>query len=104
MDGREMTRNDGGPDMTVREANRSDVPAMAHVMVDTFLSAHRGHIPEEVWKWRQQNWTYEVSARGWERTLKGIVDGSSPAECLYVAERGPGGIIGIAGGAPAASD
>lgn len=89
--------------MRVRAAHLSDVSAMAHVMVDTFLSAHRDHIPEEVWKWRQQFWTYGVSARGWERTLQNIAEGNNPAECVYVAEQEPGEIVGVAGGHPAAS-
>jgi ribosomal protein S18 acetylase RimI-like enzyme len=69
---------------------------MAHVMVDSFLAGHRGQIPEEVWEWRRQNWTYEVSAQGWERTLRGIADGSSPQECVYLAETESGEIIGLA--------
>ena len=87
--------------MRVRAANLSDVAAMARVMVDTFLAAHRGQIPEQVWKWRQKEWTYAVSAQGWERALQGIANGTSSQECVYVAEGEAGEIIGLAMGVPA---
>ena len=50
--------------MKIREADLSDVAPMAQVMVDTFLVAHRDQIPDAVWQWRRQNWTYAVSAQG----------------------------------------
>ncbi len=86
--------------MRLREANLSDVAAMAQVMVDTFLIAHRGQIPEEVWQWRQKEWTYAVSAQGWERALRDIADGTSPRECVYVAAGDAGEILGLAMGIP----
>ncbi len=32
--------------MIVRAAQEADAPAMARVMVDTYMSAHKGQIPE----------------------------------------------------------
>ncbi len=83
---------------SIREANLSDADAMSHVIVDTFLAAHRGMIPDEVWEWRQKNWTYEVSALGWERTLRSIEDLTSPQACVFVAENGAGGVVAVAMG------
>src|SRR5947207_926808 len=87
--------------MRIREANPSDVVPMARVMVDTFLAAHRGQIPEEVWEWRQKHWTYTVSAQGWERTLRDIANGTNPHACVYVAEGEAAEILGLAMGTPA---
>jgi ribosomal protein S18 acetylase RimI-like enzyme len=86
--------------MRIREATLSDAVAMSHVIVDSFLTAHRGQIPEEVWNSRRQNWTYEVSAQGWERTLKDIADSTNPQECVYVAEGNSGEILGLAMAGP----
>ena len=40
---------------------------MGRVMVDSFLSAHRGQMPDAAWQQRVDEWTPEVSARGWAR-------------------------------------
>src|ERR1051326_7864566 len=90
--------------MHIREATLSDVPSMAQVMVDSFLTAHRGQIPEALWKWRQQEWTYAVSAQGWERTLRHIAEASHPQECVYVAESPSGEILGLAMAQPAVTE
>jgi GNAT superfamily N-acetyltransferase len=85
----------------IRLAQLEDAPAMGRVMVDTYLAAHRGQIPEEAWEKRRQEWTYEVSERGWSRALREIADGTSPYGCLYVAMDDAGGIVGLAMGGPA---
>jgi ribosomal protein S18 acetylase RimI-like enzyme len=82
--------------MIVREARLADAAAMGRVTVDTFLAAHRGQIPEAVWERRRKDWTHDVSARAWERALRQIADGTSPQECVYVAESETGEIIGVA--------
>jgi ribosomal protein S18 acetylase RimI-like enzyme len=87
--------------MFVRVARVEDAPAMARVIVDTFLSTHRGQVPDEVLAKRRQEWTYEVSERAWARALRGIAEGNSPGECAYVAEDETGGVIGLATGGPA---
>jgi GNAT superfamily N-acetyltransferase len=69
---------------------------------ETYLSAHRGQMPEEVWKKRRDAWSEEVSARNWARTLRDIADGVSPDECVYVAiDEADGEVVGIAMGQPA---
>jgi len=70
-------------------------------MVDSFLNAHRGQIPEALWQWRQQEWTYAVSAQGWERTLRRIAEASSRQECVYVAQSLSGEILGLVMAQPA---
>lgn len=87
--------------MIVRAAKVEDAPAMAKVMVDTWLSAHRGQMPEEVWTKRRDEWTYDVSERGWARTLKEIADDVHSKDCIYVAEDEIGEIVGLAMGVPA---
>jgi ribosomal protein S18 acetylase RimI-like enzyme len=87
--------------MQVREAILSDVTPMAQVMVDSFLVAHRGQVPEALWKWRQQEWTYAVSAQGWERIMRRIGEANCPQECVYVAEGRSGEVLGLAMAQPA---
>ena len=87
--------------MHIREANPSDIEPMARMMVDSFLAAHRGQIPDEVWEWRQKYWTPEVSAHGWERIMRDIANGTTPYACVYVAEGEDAEILGLAMGTPA---
>jgi len=77
---------------------------MARVMVDSFLTAHRGQIPEALWQWRQQEWTYAVSAQGWERILRRIAEASRPQECVYIVQSPSGEILGLAMAQPAVTE
>src|SRR5947207_2147513 len=86
--------------MVIRSAHLDDAPAMARVMVDTFLSAHRGQMPEEAWNKRKTEWTHAVSRRSWERVLKEIAEDPHPRECIYVAEDESGEIVGLAQAVP----
>jgi hypothetical protein len=58
--------------MIVRAAHESDALAMGRVVVATYLAAHRDQMPAEAWAKRVQEWTPEVSAHGWARTLHAI--------------------------------
>jgi GNAT superfamily N-acetyltransferase len=70
---------------------------------ETWLSAHRGQMPEEVWLRRRDEWSEEVSARNWARTLQDIADGASPQDWVYIAiDEVSGEVVGIAMGQPAA--
>jgi GNAT superfamily N-acetyltransferase len=87
----------------IRLAQVDDAPAMAHMGIETFLSAHRGQMPEEVWIKRRDEWSEEVSARNWARTLREIADGASPRDCVYIAiDEVSDEVVGIAMGQPAA--
>jgi ribosomal protein S18 acetylase RimI-like enzyme len=73
-------------------------------MVDSFLAAHLGQIPEEAWHKRKDEWTYAVSEAGWARTLAGIEDGTLPRTCIYVAvdsAEDEGAVVGLVMGGPA---
>ena len=68
-------------------------------MVESFLSAHRGQMPDAAFQKRVEEWTPEVSAAGWARALTGIADGNSDRDVILVAED-DGGLLGlVAGGA-----
>ena len=56
----------------IRLAIIEDAPTMAQVMVDTWLSAHRSHIPQGQWQKRRDEWTYAISERGWREFLEEI--------------------------------
>src|SRR6187431_2054584 len=53
--------------MRIRAAVVDDAPAMGRVMVGSWLSAHRGQMPDAAWQKRVDEWTPAVSARGWAR-------------------------------------
>ena len=55
--------------MRIRAAAVDDAPAMGRVMVEAWLSAHRGQMPDTLWHKRVEEWTPEVSAAAWARLL-----------------------------------
>lgn len=87
--------------MHIRLALEDDADAMARVIVDTFLSAHEGHMPDEAMRRRREEWTHEVSANGWRRTLRSIAQDANPLECIFVASDDAGEVIGLTMGVPA---
>ena len=68
-----------------RAAGQSDTPAMARVMVDTYLAAHRGQMPEYLWRKRRDKWTYSESEEGWRRVIADIDDETTPDDVRLVA-------------------
>jgi GNAT superfamily N-acetyltransferase len=88
--------------LVIRTARLRDAPAMGRLTVAGYLAAHRGQIPEQVWITRRDEWTAEVSARNWARTLRAIAHRDNPGECVYLAVDTRGGeVIGVAMGNPA---
>ena len=87
--------------MIIRAAREADAPAMGQVMVDTYMTAHRNQMPDEAWAKRAEEWTPEVSAEGWARTLREIATDEQPQDCIYVAIDEGGAIVGLAMGGPA---
>ncbi len=79
--------------MIIRAAREEDAIAMGQVMVATYLAAHQGQMPAEAWAKRAEEWTPEVSARGWARTLREIASGERPQDCIYVAVDEGGAIV-----------
>lgn len=86
----------------IRTATIEDAPAIACVMVDTFLSAHRHHMPEEAWQKRKTGWTYAVSERNWRQTIGKLTTGEAHWPCVYVAVDDQNQVVGLATGQPAA--
>jgi ribosomal protein S18 acetylase RimI-like enzyme len=80
--------------MTIRPARLEDAPALGAVMVSSWLSAHRGQMPEDAWRERQEEWTPDVSATGWARVLSEQADRDDPDDVLLVAEA-EGSIVGL---------
>lgn len=101
---RQVKSIDERGNMVIRVAQEEDAPAMARVIVDTFLSAHRGQLPEAALARRRQEWTYEVSERSWTQMLCEIAAGTRPRECAYVAEDEGGEVVGLATGGPAEAE
>ena len=86
--------------MVIRAAYPTDAPAMGRVIVETFLAAHQGMMPEEAWNKRKAEWTSEVSAQNWERALQGMAQDLHCRDCIYVAEDESAEIVGVAMGVP----
>lgn len=85
----------------VRPATIADAPAMARVMVDTWLAAHRGQIPEGQWQRRRAEWTYTASEQGWRTLFEEMNAGREPHTCVYVAVTEANEVVGVAVGCPA---
>jgi GNAT superfamily N-acetyltransferase len=84
----------------VRVAAVDDAPAMGRVMVESFLSAHRGQMPDAAFQKRVDEWTPEVSAAGWTRALAELSDGNPHRDVMLVAED-DGGLLGLVSGGAA---
>ena len=88
----------------VRVAAVDDAPAMGLVMVESFLHAHRGQMPDAAYQKRVDEWTPEVSAAGWARALAALADGNPDRDVILVAED-DGGLLGlVSGGAAQGAD
>ena len=90
--------------MRIRAAVADDAPAMGRVMVDSWLSAHRGQVPDAAWQQRVDEWTPEVSARAWARTFAERTDGDGPVDVMLVAEDDAGVLIALVSGTAADED
>ena len=90
--------------MKIRGAVAEDAPAMGRVMVDSFLSAHRGQMPDEAWQQRVDEWTPDVSARGWARAIKERAEGKAARDVLLVAEDDAGALSALVSGSAADDD
>lgn len=77
--------------MLIREAKREDAPGIARVQVDTWNSAYKGIVPDEVLKER----TYENQEKKW---LRRIFDNPGCTEFIYVAAADNGEIAGFSSG------
>jgi GNAT superfamily N-acetyltransferase len=87
--------------MRIRAAVGDDAPAMGRLMVESWLSAHRGQIPEAAWQKRVEEWTPEVSARAWARALTEGGEGNDERDVFLVAEDETGALVGLVSGGPA---
>ena len=82
--------------MRIRAAVPQDAPGMGRVMVEAYLSAHHGQMPESAWRKRVEEWTPDVSARGWARLLaEGAGDGGDTRTVLLVAEESSGDLVAL---------
>jgi GNAT superfamily N-acetyltransferase len=59
---------------------------MGRVMVEAWLSAHRGQIPNTLWQKRVEEWTPEVSAAAWARLLTEQAQGEAARVVVLVAD------------------
>lgn len=66
-------------------AHLDDAPRMGQFMVETWLEAHRGQVPDDQWLRRREQWTPELSAAGWANTLREMADGTRTRTCIYLA-------------------
>jgi GNAT superfamily N-acetyltransferase len=90
--------------MRIRPAVVDDAPAMGRVMVESYMSAHRGQIPDAAWQKRVEEWTPEVSARGWARALTELAAEDVRRGIVLVAEDDDGVLNALVSGAAADDD
>ena len=77
-----------------------DAPAMGRVMVDSWLTAHRGQMPDAAWEKRRDEWTPEVSATAWERSLHERDAAQGAGDVVLVAVDDDGTLAGRTEGHP----
>ncbi|WP_310529500.1 GNAT family N-acetyltransferase [Nocardioides sp.] len=90
--------------MMIRAAVVGDAPELGRVMVESWLSAHRDQMPHVAWQRRADEWTADVSGRGWARVMADQVDGSAPHDVLLVAEDDSRAVQALVYGTPADDD
>lgn len=81
--------------MRVRAARAGDAPALGRVMVESWLAAHRGQVPDPAWHERAETWTPDVSARGWSGVLADRAAAVRPDDVLLLAEGDQGEVVGL---------
>lgn len=87
--------------MKIRPACVEDADAMGKCLVETWLATHRGNMSEAAWQKRRDEWTAEVSARGWREVLQEIEAEPDCQMCIFVAEDEAGSVVGLVMGRPA---
>lgn len=90
--------------MKVRAAVLEDAPVLGRVMVEAWLSAHRGQMPDLAWRKRVDEWTPDVSSRAWARLLSRRASGDRARVVLLVAEEDPGDPLALVLGTEAEDD
>jgi len=86
--------------MRIRVASVDDAPAMGRVMVDSWLTAHRGQMADAAWEKRRDECTPEVSARAWERSLREGDAAQGAGDVVLVAVNDDGTLAGRTEGHP----
>jgi GNAT superfamily N-acetyltransferase len=89
--------------MQVRAAVVDDAPAMGRVMVASWLSAHRGQLPDAAWQKRVEEWTPDASARAWARAFAERADDQVSRDVVLVAVD-DAGVSALVSGTPADGD
>jgi len=74
-----------GGAMLVRDADRADVDGLASCIVTSWLQAHRHQVPHDLWERRREDWTVDVSAAAWDRTLAEIAASARVRSHVLVA-------------------
>ncbi len=81
--------------MKIRDAVLEDAPALGRVMVESWLTAHHGQMPDSAWEKRLDEWTPDVSARSWARFLSKPTGGDHARCVLLVAEDESGDLVAL---------
>lgn len=83
--------------MEITTADLDDVEGLASCIVPAWLEAHRDQIPNHLWQRRREDWTIEVSAAAWKRTLAEIAsEPETRSHVLVTTELGA--IVGLVAG------
>ena len=90
--------------MKVRNAVPDDAPAMGRVMVEAWLTAHRGQMPDAAWHKRVNEWSPDVSAQAWARAIAERAQGRHRRDVLLVAEDDADDLIALVLGTEAGDD
>lgn len=75
----------------LRAATPNDIPAIARIHVDTWRTTYRGIMPDEL----LATLSYKKREQSWHQIMGGA---SEDGNFTYVAEEGPGRVVGFANG------
>jgi ribosomal protein S18 acetylase RimI-like enzyme len=81
--------------MRLRPAVAADATALGHLMVESWLAAHRGQMPDVLWQKRSVEWTPDVSANAWARVLAAQEEAEARDDVLLVAEDEREAMVGV---------
>lgn len=90
--------------MRIRAAQTEDAAALGRVMVEAWLAAHRGQVPDAAWHERAATWTPDVSAHGWSTVLTDRAAVDTPDDVLLLAEDDQGEVVGLVYGVVSAAE
>lgn len=79
----------------IRPATTEDGPGLGECTVRSWLEAHRGQMPDDLWRRRRDEWTPDVSSTAWSRTIREIGATAGHPSTVVVADSPTAELVGV---------